>query len=207
MFINRLLNLFMNLRAVIVIFAFLVFGVFSLSACTPLIVGTTATAVVATSMQERNVGTIIDDKGLWLKIKNALASNKLSRGINISVDEGRVLLTGNTESSADRIRVAKIVWEQPGVREVMNEIELANRELSFAKSAWITAQIKTKLLLKSSLKSFNYTVETNNGIVYLLGIAKNKTELNEVMSLARRTEGVRHVVSYVRLKNSPLRIQ
>lgn len=177
----------------------------SISSCTPLIIGTTATAVVATSMQERSVGNIIDDKTLWLKIKNALIKKNLFREISISIDEGRVLLTGNIKNSMDRIIVAKTVWEQRGVRELMNEIEVNEREASFTKSAWITAQIKTKLLMKGSIRSLNYTVETYNGIVYLLGIAKNKNELNEVMTIARKIDGVHQVVSYVRLKNSPLR--
>lgn len=178
-----------------------------LSSCTPLIIGTTAATVAVTSMQERTVGTIIDDKAIWARTRGALYSSDFSKEVNASVNEGRVLLTGSVKNSMDRIRVVRKVWEQSGVREVMNEINVEEREDSYAKSAWITAQIKLSLLLKQSVQSFNYTVETYNGTVYLLGIARNKEELNRVYIIARQTSGVNQVISYVRLKNSSLRFR
>jgi osmotically-inducible protein OsmY len=186
---------------------FILISFLILSSCTPIVIGTTAATVAVTSMQERTVGTIIDDKTVWARIKKSLLNAGLSKGVNVSVNEGRVLLTGNVNNSMERVRVVRKVWEQQGVREVMSELNVENKEDSFTKSAWITAQIKLSLLMKASIKSFNYTVETYDGTVYLIGVAQNKDELKKVYNIARKTPGVNQVVSYVRPKNSNLRFR
>ncbi|AHX11031.1 BON domain protein [Neorickettsia helminthoeca str. Oregon] len=177
----------------------------SLSSCTPLLIGTTAATLAVTSTQEKSIGAIIDDKAIWFRVVRALSNKGFGKNITISVNEGRVLVSGSVPSSMDRIAVSKVIWTQEGVREVMNELQVEKREQSFAKSAWITAQIKLSMLLKSSVKSFNYTVETHDGTVYLLGIAQSKDELKKVYDIVRRVDGVKQVVSHVRLKNSPIR--
>ena len=46
----------------------------------------------------------------------------------------------------------------------------------------------------------NYSVETVNGIVYLIGIAQDEGELTRVTDYARNIGGVVKVVSHVRMK-------
>ena len=48
-------------------------------------------------------------------------------------------------------------------------------------------------------------VKTVGGIVYLMGIAQNRNELDRVTNHARNLNYVRRVVSYVRLKDDPRR--
>ena len=55
------------------------------------------------------------------------------------------------------------------------------------------------------MQSINYSVETVDGTVYLMGIAQNGSELQRVQDHARNLAYVRKVVSYVRLKDDPKR--
>jgi len=50
------------------------------------------------------------------------------------------------------------------------------------------------------VQSINYTVDTVDHVVYLMGVAQDETELNRTIDHARRTKGVSNVVSYVRLR-------
>ena len=50
--------------------------------------------------------------------------------------------------------------------------------------------------------NLNYSVEVVNGVVYLIGIAQNKKELDQVISISENTYGVKNVISYVRFKEN-----
>ena len=53
--------------------------------------------------------------------------------------------------------------------------------------------------------SLNYTIETINGSVYIMGIAQSRDELDLVVNHARTISHVRNVVSHVVLKDDPKR--
>ena len=88
------------------------------------------------------------------------------------------------------------------MREVINEINVDKSSgiSGYATDAWITGQLKSKLLLDKYIQSINYTVETVNGTVYLMGVAQDQKELDRVVNHARTVGRVRNVVSYVRLR-------
>ena len=55
------------------------------------------------------------------------------------------------------------------------------------------------------ISDVNYTVETVNGIVYLMGIARSRPELDKVTTHARNIAGVQKVISHVRLSGDDRR--
>ena len=55
------------------------------------------------------------------------------------------------------------------------------------------------------MDNINYTIETVNRIVYLMGIAQDQAEIDRVTTHARQVRYVRRVVSHVQLKNDPHR--
>ena len=78
----------------------------------------------------------------------------------------------------------------------------------YARDSWITTQLKTKILNDNDIRSLNYNVHTENGTVFLIGIAQNQQELDKVTHYARHIGGVRKVTSYVTLKSqAPVRSQ
>jgi len=65
----------------------------------------------------------------------------------------------------------------------------------------ISAKIKAKLLINSELPYLNYTVETVNGIVYLIGIASSEGERQAVIDLSNEIYGVVDVIDYIEIKS------
>lgn len=175
------------------------------SGCIPLVIAGGA-ATGAAVVQERSVGTNIDDKTTRINIEALLLKEDkpLANMVGVEVMEGRVLLTGSVRSPDDRIRATMITWRSPGVKEVINELQVTDKASlgNLTKDTWITTKLRAKILADSSITDFNYTVETVNGVVYLLGIAQNQQELDKVNNYARNISGVVRVVSYVRVKGN-----
>lgn len=180
----------------------------ALSGCTGAVIGAGA-AVGVSVAQERSVGAAIDDKTIHAKIDAALLrkSETLFTKVNVEVLEGRVLLTGNVTDGGHRGEAARIVWKVNGVKEVLNEIVTGGEGglKDLAKDSWITTQLRAELLRDTNIADINYSVETINGVVYILGIAQDQTELDALISHARNVKGVRKVVSHVLLKDDPKR--
>jgi len=176
-----------------------------LGGCVPVIAGGATTAGVAVA-QERSVGTALDDTNIGVNVNTLLldASPTLFRRVGVEVLEGRVLLTGAVPTADDRIKATMLAWRAPGVKEVINELQVTDKGgiVSFTKDAWITTQLRAKILTDRKVLDINYSVETVNGVIYLLGIAQSQAELDRVTSYARNISGVERVVSYVRISGS-----
>ncbi len=180
-----------------------------LSGCVQAILATVAEVGLSVA-QERTVGDAVDDAGIMLQIKEAYLQkdvNELTTAVSIEVIEGRVFLTGSVHDPATRINAVRLAWQPKGVKEVINEIQVSkNRGLKqIAKDNGISSQISGKMLLNEDIKSINYSIETVNQIVYVMGIAQNADESELVTDIARTVKGVKRVVSHVRLKDDPLR--
>ena len=179
----------------------------ALSGCTPagVAVGAAASAGVVAA-QERPVSAAIDDVATEVEINALYLEHSTTLFIDVSVDsvEGRVLLTGKVEKPDTRIDAARLAWQAGGVLEVMNEIEVTDQSglLDYSRDVWISTQLRSELLLDKHVRSINYSVETVNGVVYLMGVAQHQSELERVVGHARDIAYVRRIVSYVRLKDA-----
>ena len=158
----------------------------------------------ATISQDRSAREISSDSLLQSNIKNQLAQNDRLTLIGVKVSEGKVLLTGKVSTLRDRFEASKIAWQEPEVQNVKNRITVTSNtgksgEYS-ATDTVITSEIKSRLLLARNVRSMNYSFETIDGVVYILGIAQNQNELNEVINIVEEIPGVKTVESYVRVK-------
>jgi osmotically-inducible protein OsmY len=101
-----------------------------------------------------------------------------------------------------KTRAAQVASRTPGVRALYDEIEVAPPGSTWdgAKDAWITARLRSEMLLDPDMRSGNYTIDTSNGSVYLIGSARNQAELELATRIARYIPGVKRVVSYVELR-------
>ena len=180
---------------------FLLFFLFS--HCTPqLVVGSASTAIVV-SKEERTLGEYVDDTLIKAQIKNIYfdTNENLFFNVDVEVTQGRVLLTGTVDNSDLRIEATRMAWGISGVQTVINELQISNDDniLSFADDLVISTKIKGKLLFNSELPYLNYTVETVNGIVYLIGIAQTEEERSTVIDLSREVYGVVDVIDYINI--------
>ena len=181
------------------------------SGCTAvgLAVGAAATAGVSVA-QERTTRQALTDAEIRVTINNSLLNDGRELFVDVSTEvvEGRVLLTGNVNRPEDRIRAAEIVWATPDVVELINELEVGGGGgvEGYAEDVWISTQLRAKLLGDADVNAINYTIETINKTVHLIGVARNEEELARVVDIASRVPGVEKVVSHVLTKNDTRRV-
>lgn len=180
----------------------------TLPGCAGLVLGGAATSGYLAT-QERSVGRGIDDIGIDAQITHVFLQsdiNELLPNVNSNVVEGRVLLTGDVAREDTARKAVELVWQIEGVQEVINEIQVG--EGSFGDAAndqWINAQLDSRLVFTKGVRSVNYNTRIINGIVYIVGIAQDRAELDRVLEVARTIKGVKQVISHIRLKNDPNR--
>ncbi|MGF1631861.1 MAG: BON domain-containing protein [Kiloniellaceae bacterium] len=152
------------------------------------------------SVADTEIRIAIND--LWLQ-----ADEEMFRKVNLQVQEGRVLLTGNVRLPEQRVEAVRLAWQAPGVREVINEIEVNDSSglSNLARDTWISTQLKSTLLFDKEVSSIDYSVETVNQVIYLMGVAQSQAELDRVIGHAKEISYVRRVVSYVLLQDDPKR--
>lgn len=177
----------------------------SIAGCAPVVIGGGAAAVGGALVKEKGLSGTLSDSQISTHIGIELYKKDpdLHRNVSVTVQNGEVMLTGAVAKNQDHLAAVKIAWEAKGVTRVIDNISVSEGEGVgvYAKDTWITTQIKTQCLFDQNIQSLNYTIKTVGGIVYLMGIAQNQKELSIVIDIARRTEGVRKVTSYVRLKS------
>ncbi len=189
----------------IVFSALLLVTLFFVTACTPfgLVAGAGATVGLA-GAREGGLSQAAKDTRIQAYINDAWIRHDpdMFRRVDITVREGRVLLTGLVPKPEQRVDAVRLSWQAPGVSQVINEIRVQNSEglTGFARDTLITSKLKAKIVFDRDVASVNYTVDTVSGVVYLMGVAQDQAELDRVISHARNLAYVREVVSYVRLK-------
>ncbi len=178
----------------------------ALGGCAAAIVGGIAAAGGAgyAANQERGVSGTVDDFALKTNIQNAWikANPNMQADFSVTAYQGRVLLTGFAPDPEIKAQAAQIAGEVKGVRTVYNEIEVGPPEGAWnsTKDAWITSRLKSDFVFDGKIRSVNYTIETVNKSVYLIGSARSQAELDQATSLARNVSGVKRVVSYVDIR-------
>ncbi|MBL4741181.1 MAG: BON domain-containing protein [Sneathiella sp.] len=185
----------------------LVLGLALLTSCTPagLIIGGIATAGV-TIAEERSLEDTVNDASIKLKILTALldSNDELFADVSTIVIEGRVLVTGEVPNDEDRSSATSIIWSIDGVKAVLNELQVSDKETLTSSSgdSWISAKLRARLVQDLDVKHVNYTIDTVNKIVYVMGIAQDQAELNRVKLHARDISGVRKIISHAVLKKN-----
>ena len=153
---------------------------------------------------ERGIGGAVSDLQIETDVENALASTGpgLHEGVTTTVFQGRVLLTGQVATPRMKASTVEVVSRVPGVGALYDQIEVAPPRDAWAvsKDAWITARIRSELMLDPDIRSTNYTIDAENGSVYLIGSARSQAESELATRIARYIPGVKRVVSYVELR-------
>jgi osmotically-inducible protein OsmY len=159
--------------------------------------------------QERNFRAAVDDLNIQTEFNARLIgeSGALFASVNSTVIEGRLHITGTVPAQADRQKVTRIAWTIPAVKEVVNDIEVTTETglVEAARDRWITARLRALMIGDTAIRDSNYAIDTENGIIYLNGIAQNREELERVLDYAKSVSEARQVVSYVIMKDDPRR--
>lgn len=182
-----------------------------IAGCAGVAVGAGA-AVTTAALEERGLKGAVKDTLIRARINDLWFAHdaEMFQKLDLSVIEGRALLTGVASNQRMRVDAVRLAWQAKGVKEVINEVQVADRSSLdgikiYVKDGWITTQLVGKLLFDKRVQSINYSIETVAGIVYLMGIAQDQTELDRVSDHARNVKYVQKVVNYVRLRSDPRR--
>lgn len=150
-----------------------------------------------------------------LAIKSELLStyfqtqfDELFSRVNVLVVEGRVLLTGTVETRDLRTTAVELAQQTEGVAEVLNEIQLgpAYPITTRMNDTWISTEIRARLVAALGSGQIDFWTTTHDAVVYLVGIAENQAEIQQVTDVARNVKGVEKVVSYIILRDDPRRL-
>jgi osmotically-inducible protein OsmY len=177
-----------------------------------LAMGAAATTGIAAS-QEGGLSAAVSDGVIKAKINDAWLNYDVNTFTKLSttVEQARVLITGVVQDPEARVEAVRLAWQVKGVQQVINEIRVAENEgiTGFIKDTWITSRLRTAITIDRGVQSINYSIDTVSGVIYLMGYAQNRVELNRVVETARTISGVKQVVSYVKMvgediKSDPL---
>lgn len=137
-----------------------------------------------------------------LKVNTVLMFHRNVSAIStdVSVNNGVVTLSGEASSMAQKELTTEYARDVDGVKEVINNMTIAKnttkaekRENDIVDDASITAQIKILLVAHRSTSAINTSVQTNDGVVTITGIAKNGAERSLVSKIIRDVSGVKDV--------------
>jgi osmotically-inducible protein OsmY len=174
-----------------------------LPGCIPVIAAGGAASGYAMA-QERGPVQQVKDSGIKASITHLWdeANPEMASQLDANVYDGQVLITGtvaNPEWSVDAVRLA---WQAEGVKQVNSEIQVADKSTltDQARDTWITTRLRTAILTDGKIRSLNYSIETVNGVVYLMGSARTQGELDLVTNYARNIPNVKRVVSYATVR-------
>ena len=189
-------------RRIVAVVAMVVLAAGTLGGCAGVVIGG-GSAVGTAAYQERGVRGVARDLAMATKLRTKLldAGEAYITGVGIEVYEGRVLLTGTLEKEPMRAAAVKLAWKTEAVKDVINEIQIGQSSLrDIARDSWITAQLKTKITFDKKILAINFSIETVNGIVYLIGIAQDQGELDRIFAHGRGIDYLRQIISHVRVK-------
>lgn len=177
----------------------------ALSGCAGAVIGGAAAGGVA-AYQERGIGGVARDTELeasivkrWFEFDHAMVAH-----VSAEVYDGRALITGAVTTSKEAADAIRLAWKVPGLKDVINEIqEVTDTSLvDTARDTWISTRLRTALTFDEKIYAINYSIETVNGVVYLIGTAQSPDEIARVLAHANGLEYVRKVVSNVRVKEA-----
>ena len=168
------------------------------------------------------------DAGITTAVKSKLAADDTVKAYQIDVDTERrvVTLTGDVQTTLAKDQALKLARETDGVLDVVDKLsvtetaattgvdreepsvgesagrrtaETAGKAGAVVTDAALTSAVKSKLLADPDVSGLKIDVDTTDGVVTLMGDVSTQAEANEAIRLARTTEGVRDVVSKLRV--------
>lgn len=148
------------------------------------------------------------DTQINVNIRQQFLSEKASYvlDIEVTVFEGEVLLTGAIPTIYDMEQIIDIVWKTPNVKKVYNYMRLENPDyfVDSAKDALAASSARSSLTMEQDVRSVNYKLTVDDGVLYILGIAQSAEEYRRVLDVVENITGITRVVSLVRSADKDL---
>jgi osmotically-inducible protein OsmY len=151
----------------------------------------------------RSFETMSDDNQItYLAEQRYMANTTLANQTHLVVATYNhvVLLAGQAPTPELRDQMVQLVRTTPNVKidRIFNEItvEKPTSAMRRSKDAATTANIRTRMLTTTNLKSNQFKIITENGTVYLMGLSTRK-QADIAVAVVRNSTGVQRVVRLV----------
>ena len=163
-----------------------------------------AVAFLAACASSRSLDDSFSDLGGNADLKGILFTDRTHdySDVDITLFEGRLMLTGTMRTEAGHTRLIENAWKAGGVRQIIDEV-VVGEKTSFGQGladTRIDQTLKARLIADGDIASGRYKIAVSRGVVYLIGAARSEMEHEEALSLARTIGGVERVVSHVALR-------
>ena len=177
--------------------------ILNIQSCAAPLIGGVGAIAFSSSAQEKGLGTSINDKVIYVKLRNAIYdwNPSISENVSLSVDNGSVLVTGKLKNIDTKVNMTKIIWEVNGVNEVNNKVQISetNNLKNIAKDLASLGEIKAKLMASTKINSLNFSIDVVNNIAYISGIASSEEEISIVTQIAQEAKFIEEVQNFVKL--------
>jgi osmotically-inducible protein OsmY len=168
----------------------------ALSACIPLVVGSSFLGGTLLATDRRTSGAQLEDEGIELRSYNRLRDNVGDRGhINITSYNRQVLITGEVPTESDRKQAEQVVSGVDNVRSIVNELAVSGSSTLTQRSSdtLITGRVKAAMVDAGDIYPTSFKVVTERGVVYLMGRVTQR-EADRATEITRGISGVQKVV-------------
>jgi len=131
------------------------------------------------------------------------ASIDLARDLSATAYDNDLLITGIVPNQQMKDTGERLARQIQGVGRIYDEVQVGP-PTNFGQDArdnYSSNALRAQLLADSQVRSSNYVVHTLNGIVYIMGYARNGAERDLVLSYARNLPNVSQVKSFIRVGN------
>ncbi len=143
----------------------------------------------------------LDDYRLYVKVNNALSIDDLFKNPNASLDiavfNGDILIAGHLPTLEMQEELQHRLNTVKGYRRLFDEVQVHEMPSRAIQDSWITTKIRSQIFADASIDPNAFKIITSDGVVYLMGDVRPE-EAAKVVTIARRTEGVVHVVKVLK---------
>lgn len=155
---------------------------------------------------DRPLNEDASDIALYTKLREKLAQRDIKSvlDVQLTVFQGAVLLTGALPNYDEIAQTVEKVWQTPGVNYVYNYIRMGKTldPVQTSEEIALSSSIRTKLTLTEGIKSSNYKLVLDDGVVYVMGLKKDQEEWRRARAVIADTYGVDKIICLMQDKNS-----
>ena len=181
----------------------------SLMGCGPIlpltpidVVPTVAHIGYATAQDQRDMGDIISDKDLTMRLKQELMDTRAKDGyfLNIYVFNGKVFLIGDPPQDFQEAAV-RFPMQQDGVASLDYCFFPHNSGNAF-NDFLISVSLRSNLIFEQGISSTWVEAEVYASTAVLLGVVPSNDAIEHIKAVAWNTQGVNNVISFMLLDDS-----
>lgn len=169
-----------------------------LSGCAPILIGGAAVTSATVITDRRTTGSIVDDEVLEKRVRYEIGEviGHEKHHVVVTSYEGKVLLTGEVLTAADRQKAHDTAVKSVGVHSVVNELAVMTPATVGAvlSDSMLATKVRSSIIGTKKISLNQMKVDVQRGIVYLMGIVTND-EAKTAAKVAAGVSGVQQVVT------------